>query len=188
MVVGKFEPEQAKDTTLKKAIAIGLDEALTALEESFHDLTDEQFWGFALEGRHNIITIVEHCLDAMDLYACEVQVGRQVLEHEKRFDIWNFSPEQVRDRMKDLPPASRALDRLRTLRRAVMGNLESASEQELLEPRVRDNWFWEESKKTSADAYMRTIMHTMAHVRQIWLMRGAMGLTDKDGWPEQHWA
>ena len=29
--------------------------------------------------------------------------------------------------------------------------------------------------------------HTMAHVRQIWLMRGAMGLTDKDGWPVQHW-
>ena len=27
----------------------------------------------------------------------------------------------------------------------------------------------------------------MAHIRQIWFLRGAMGLTGKDGWPRQHY-
>jgi hypothetical protein len=42
--------------------------------------------------------------------------------------------------------------------------------------------------RVSADAYMRTITHTNCHVRQIWMLRGVMGLTDKHGWPVQHWA
>ncbi len=36
--------------------------------------------------------------------------------------------------------------------------------------------------------YMWTIFHTMAHSRQIWLLRGALGLTDGRSWPQQHWA
>ena len=43
MVIGRLQPGQAKNTDLKGAIAIGLDEALTALEESFFDLTDERY-------------------------------------------------------------------------------------------------------------------------------------------------
>lgn len=39
-----------------------------------------------------------------------------------------------------------------------------------------------------ANAYIRTIMHTMAHVRQIRMLRGVMGLTGEQGWPLQHWA
>jgi hypothetical protein len=31
-------------------------------------------------------------------------------------------------------------------------------------------------------------MNTAAHVRQIWLLRGALGLTDGKAWPQQHWA
>jgi len=42
--------------------------------------------------------------------------------------------------------------------------------------------------KAASDPYMRTIFHTMAHVRQIWLLRGALGLTDGKPWPQQHWA
>ena len=43
MGIGRFEPREAKQTDLKQALAIGLDEAFTAPEESFRGLTDEQF-------------------------------------------------------------------------------------------------------------------------------------------------
>ena len=188
MVIGKHDPKEAKDTTFKDAIAIGLDECFTALDEAFGDLTDEQFWGFPLAGRHNIVTLVEHCLDCLDLYGCEVQVGKRALSHETRFDIWNFSPEQVRDRMTDLPTAAAVRARLAALQQAVTANLDAASQEDLSGPRVRDAWWWEEFQKTSADAYMRAVMHTTTHVRQIGLLRGLTGLTDKAAWPEQHWA
>ncbi len=42
-------------------------------------------------------------------------------------------------------------------------------------------------KKRKADFYIRTIHHTMAHIRQIWLLRGALGLVDGKSWPRQHW-
>ncbi|HUS92510.1 MAG TPA: DUF664 domain-containing protein [Phycisphaerae bacterium] len=188
MVIGRLEPGQARNTTFKKAIEIGLDEALTALEESFHDLSDEQVWGYPLPGRHNIGTIVMHLQRNLDEYTCRTQAGRYCLEHEDRFDVWGSTPEELRDKMHDLPTVEQVLQRHRTLREAAMANLAAASEDDLLGPRVTDTFWWQEQKRTSADAYLRTIMHTMAHVRQIWLMRGAMGLTDQHGWPEQHWA
>ena len=188
MVIGKLDPGQARHTTLKKAVEIGLDEAFTALEESFHDLSDEQVWSFPLPGRHNICTIVMHLQANLDEYTCRTQTGRHRLEHEERFDVWQFGPEELRAKMHDLPTVEQMLRRHRTLREAAMAGLAAASEEDLLGPRVTDTYWWQQQKRTSADAYMRTVFHTMAHVRQIWLMRGAMGLTDKDGWPEQHWA
>ena len=187
MPIGRHEPGQAKGTDLKGAIAILVDEAATALEESFHDLTDEQFWGFPLEGRHNIVTMVEHCIDSLDLYGCEVQAGEPVLQHEERFDIWRYSPQDVREKMTDLPGVPQTLGRLRTVAATAKKILAEQTSESLLAGRP-GSWWTDEFGKTAADAYMRMTMHFMAHVRQIWLMRGLMGLTDKDGWPEQHWA
>ena len=44
------------------------------------------------------------------------------------------------------------------------------------------------NRHQASDAAMRTIWHTMAHVRQIWLLRGALDITDGEWWPRQHWA
>ncbi|MHC4984730.1 MAG: hypothetical protein ACYTFO_01105 [Planctomycetota bacterium] len=187
MGIGNDYCDQARQTDLKRAIFIGLDEAMTALEESFYDLTDEQVWGFAFEGRHNITAIVMHCQKNLDEYACKFQTGKTVLDHEDRFDLWVHGPAEVRADMTGLPTAAIMRDRLHTLREAAMAGLELAGAEDLLGPRhCRGQWV--EQGKTAADAYMRTIMHTMSHVRQVWLMRGAMGLADTDGWPEQHWA
>ena len=187
MVIGRHEPKQAMKTTFKEAIAIGLDEALTALEESFHDLTDEQAWSKALPGRHNITTIVMHLLMSVDVCACRFQTGRAMMQHEDRFDIWTHSEQELRGKQGDLPTVADMLSKLRGLRQAAVRNLEQATEEDLLGPRSCEQW-WTETGRTSADAFMRVIGHTQAHVRQIWLMRGAMALTDKDGWPQQHWA
>ena len=71
--------------------------------------------------------------------------------------------------------------------KAVLAGLEAATEEDLLGARTDSQWYRDWSR-TSADAYIRATMHTMAHVRQIWMLRGAMGLTDEQGWPLQHWA
>jgi len=63
MAIGRHECKTASNTHLKEAIAAGLDEALTALEECFFDLTDEQAWAFPIPGRNNVAWIVMHWRD-----------------------------------------------------------------------------------------------------------------------------
>jgi len=186
-MIGQEKPNAARNTDLKGAIRIGLDECTTALEEALTGLTDEQAWGFPLPGRHNITTVVMHCLENLSNHGLYLQTGESLLEREERFDMWSHSPEQLRPMQYDLPSVSDMIEKLRELREATIIGLEAAGEEDLLGPRTDSQWYadWE---RTSADAYMRTIMHTMAHVRQIWMLRGVMGLTDEEGWPLQHWA
>ncbi len=188
MVVGKFEPKASKVSGLKASLAIGLDEALTALEECIHDLTDEQVWTRPCPDRHSIGTIVMHVQHNMDAHACQLQTGQLALQHEERFDIWGQPEPDLPERQKDLPSVSQMLERLRRLRQAAMAGLEAATEEDLLGVRAAgETYWWKEHRRTSADAYARVIWHTMGHVRQIWLLRGVIGLTDKDGWPQQHY-
>ncbi|MFP4052744.1 MAG: hypothetical protein ACLFV7_02650, partial [Phycisphaerae bacterium] len=81
------------------AVRVAMDEVLTALEESFHDLSDEQFWGFPLPDRHNIVSLVMHCLMNLNEYGVVAQGGRGVLEYEDRFEIWYHGPKELRPRM-----------------------------------------------------------------------------------------
>jgi len=46
MVIRKHKPKRAEHTDLRGALATGLDEARTALDESIHGLTDEQLCVF----------------------------------------------------------------------------------------------------------------------------------------------
>ncbi len=187
MVIGAHRPKQACNTDLRASITIGLDEALTALEESISGLTDEQFWAFPIEHRYNIVTLVEHSIQCLDLYACEIQGAHLTFEPEERFDIWHFSPEQVRPKMKDLPTVEAERERIAQLRCAVTDVLDGMPDDDLR--KSPQNWWSEDhSGRTRADAYMRCIWHTMGHVRQIWFLRGLLRLSDNQGWPHQHWA
>ena len=188
MAIGNFQPRAARATSLKQSIAIGLDEALTALEESFYDLTDEQAWTCPLAGRHHVATLVMHMLENIDIHACQYQTGELALEHEPRFDIWVERDPDLPARKQDAPSVARMRQRLQTLRAAVIAGLENVSEEDLLGPRrAVDTHWWTEHHRTSADAYARVTWHTMAHVRQIWALRGVMGALDEKGWPQQHY-
>ncbi len=181
------ETRLAVNTTLKGAITIGLDECMTALDESLQNMSDEQVWSYPLPDRHNVTTLVMHCQQNLDMHACFFQGGQWALAHEDRFNVWARPMEEVRAQMTDMPTVAQMRQRLQALRAAIVHVLEQSSEQDLLGPRPGVEWFTR-FNRTAADAYMRTIMHTMAHVRQIWYLRGVMGLSDKDGFPYQHWA
>jgi len=182
------EPRLARNTTLKTAILIGLDEATTALEESLQNLTDEQAWRQnPMPGRHNIGTIVMHSLQNLNDYGIWYQGGQGVLGADERYDMWSHSPDELAP-VQHAPPTVADLTALvRDSREVLFAVLEGTSDEQLLLARPEEPWFAEHGR-TAADAYMRTIMHTMAHVRQIWFLRGVLGFTDREGWPEQHWA
>lgn len=185
-MIGKHQPREAKGLDDKGLIGAMLEEAFTALDESIHALTDEQFWAFPMDNRHNIVSLVEHCLQCLDMYALESQGHELTFESEERFDIWRCTPEQLRPCMKDLPTVEQERERIAAVREAVLGFLQEIPAERLSE--TCPGWFGEETGKNRRDACWRATAHTHAHVRQIWLKRGLMGLTDTTGWPEQHWA
>ena len=186
-MIGREQPKTARNTDLKGAIAIGLDECTTALEEALTGLTDEQAWAYPLPDRHNIVTIAMHCLENLNNHGLYLQTGESLLDPDARFDMWSHPPEELRPLQQDLPSVSAMIDTLRELREAIVRGLEAATEDDLRGPRTDSPWY-RDWNRTSADAYLRTIMHTMAHLRQVWMLRGALGLTASDGWPLQHWA
>ena len=187
MVIGRHGPKLAKNTGLKGAIEIGLDEALTALEESIYDLTDEQVRAFPIPGRNNIAWIVMHVLTNLDENAVFAQThvddhhpGRQAIAHEWRWDLWQCREDERPKPADPFPSTQELLEKLGAVRDSAMEIIDSAEGGELRRP-LRQ---W----KAASDPYMRTIWHAMAHLRQIWLLRGALGLSDGKSWPQQHWA
>ena len=183
VAIGKHECGNASETDLKGALEIGLDEALISLEESFYDLTDEQAASFPIEGRNNIAWIVMHCLDNLDEYGVSISTRKRVYPHEWRWDLWECAPEERPKPGDPFPGVHEMLERLRGIRGAAASAIAAASESFLVEKVGRHP-----RKPLRSDFYMRTIFHTMAHVRQIWLLRGALGLVDGQSWPRQHWA
>lgn len=178
-------PQRATDTDLKAAIRIGLDESMAALEECLGGLSDDQFCAYPLPDRQNIGTLVDHCMQCLDLYGCELQGAALTFEPDKRIDAAHRRPTEIRLAPGDLPTVQQSRQRIGRLRAALTAVLEPLSEEVLRSPRPGCWWFDENPGRTRADAYMRAISHTMSHVRQIWLLRGLMGLTDKTGWPHE---
>jgi hypothetical protein len=183
-MIGRHECKQARNTGLKEALAIGLDEALTALEEAIHDLNDEQIRAFPVPKRNSIAWIVMHSLQNLDQYANVFQSGKRASMHQQRWSLWECKPEERPKPGDTFPSRKELLETLDAVRKAAEQGLAAASDSDLRSARCAEDWW----QRTSADAYMRTICHTMAHVRQIWLLRGALGLTDGKSWPLQHWA
>lgn len=187
MVIGEHKPKEAQNRCWKDCIAILLDEVATSLEESFYDLTGEQVGRYVVPNRHNIRTMVMHCIDNLDDNGVGTQTGRRLMELEDRFDMWSHSADEVRPLQTDTPTVQEMVELLRRVRAALFAGLEAAGEVDLRGPRAAPDW-WRRFGRTSGDAYLRTICHTLAHVRQIWALRGAMGALGEVAWPQQHYA
>ena len=181
MVIGRHECKNAVGTRLREALAITLDDAMTALEEATHDLADDEARAFPVPGHSNIAWIVMHCLDNLDEHAVGAQTGKRLYAPEERWDLWQCKPEDRPKPGDPFPAVAEMLERLGHIRDAAVAAIEKADEKALAQPMGPPG-------KVRADWLMRTICHTNAHVRQIWLLRGALGLADGKGWPQQHWA
>ncbi len=81
MTIGRHECSVARNTDFRQAIAIGLDEALTALEESFYDLDDRQMRAFAIRKHNCIAWIVVHTLQNLDEYTYQAE-SESTLVHD----------------------------------------------------------------------------------------------------------
>jgi hypothetical protein len=183
------EDRCARGMDLKKAVAMGVDEVHVALREAFADLSDDQFHEFALEGHSNIATLVMHVLQQHDDFNGNLQyrLGRKgpvndwhFREFEKHWVLWGLSAEELAKPGDDFPTVAEALKYQKALHEALMTNLQAMSEADLIAEGPGGRW------PRLCDIFFRAIWHAGAHMRQVWFLRGVMGV--KTGWPVQHFA
>ena len=173
-----------QDTGFKLATIFGLEEMFRALKESFADLSNEELWAFPVEGRLNIATYVMHCLDTAATFGVHCHTDKRI-QMESRWDLYGCSvrgekPPKPGD---SFPTVDEILGKYDEIQTETLRGIEDASEDDLLHPPLRE----QDVDPRRINAYLRIVFHTLVHVRQVWLLRGAMGLADKKGWPKQDW-
>jgi DinB family protein len=124
----------------------------------------------------------------LDRHANAFQTGDWVISDKTKWKVWwdLFWKERNRqpDPTADFPSVKEILERLNAVADVAWKGLLDATPEDLAGNRhAAPEW----SPRTAGDAYFRTIAHTNSHVRQIWLLRGALGLTNDHAWPRQHW-
>ena len=108
--------------------------------------------------------------------------GERCMAYERRWDLWKCAPEDRPQPGDPFPTREAMMALLHQVRKAAQTTLDNLSEEALTARTVTHS-----IKKSRADFYMRAIYHAMSHLRQIWLLRGALGLAEGP-WPEQHWS
>ncbi|MFW5870282.1 MAG: DinB family protein [Candidatus Sumerlaeota bacterium] len=173
-------PLRALNTDLKAWVSIGVDEALTGLEESLQNMDDEQLASFPMPGCNNIAWITMHLLQNFDQYAVLFQRGTSAVDNAK-FWVIN-TPPAASDTA--YPGRREIFETLQPVRTAAVDAVDLATNEALLGKRHAP----EEWPGNALDAYVRAIYHTQSHLRQIWALRGMMRLNCKDTMPHQLWA
>jgi hypothetical protein len=181
------EDRLARNMDLKKSMLMGIDECHIALRESYADLSDEAFRRFPLEHHNNIATIVMHCLQQHDDFNGNLQHKRGLkarhewhfLKHEERFGLWGLPEEKLPKPGDQFPSLAEAIRQHEEIHANIIRNISALSEEDFTSSGVGP---W----PRLCDIFFRAIYHTNSHIRQIWFLRGVMGI--ESAWPTQHYA
>jgi hypothetical protein len=186
--MGRAVAEGAKGVTLHKSMLMGMDECLIALGESLGGLTDEQFQRFALTDHMNIATLAMHCLQQVDQFNAELQQRRGIrgpmrewhfMMPEERFGLWGLPREKLPKAGQAFPPVAEVVRLHQVLHQRVIENMQAMSEEQFVSRGVQPHW------PRLSDLFFRATYHINSHIRQIWFLRGVMGV--QTVWPVQHY-
>jgi uncharacterized damage-inducible protein DinB len=124
---------------------------------------------------NHIAWIVQHCCANVDIWLHRQTTGDFAIEHTDRFISWPVSPPEEGE---TFPNADTLLDRWRRVTEAGILSIASLDDSQLLEPGQAFG------KEAMIQSCLRVINHQNAHLRQIWMMLGSLGLSDAH-WPIQ---
>jgi uncharacterized damage-inducible protein DinB len=129
-----------------------------------------------LPGRRNSIAwIVQHCCANVDIWLHRSTMGEFAIQHTDRFITWPVSPPEEGE---SFPDANTLLDRWARATEAGISAIASLDDSQLLVPGQALG------KEAMVQSCLRVLNHQNAHLRQIWMMLGSLGLSDAH-WPSQ---
>jgi uncharacterized damage-inducible protein DinB len=166
--------------TRKEILIFQLREARNEFLDALADLTQEQLTARPIEGRNPIGWIVCHCLHNFNFFIHQRQTNRSLMTADGeygRFAKYGWDPPTEQNPPPDFTGLSDAVGEVF----GVCIELIEALDEEVLS-NLSPYWHHKNFESTSGNC-VRVINHSNTHLRQIWLLRGALG--DKDHWPVQ---
>lgn len=164
----------------KEILLFLLGEARNEFANSLEDLEPQHLTARPVEDQNPIGWIVCHCMRNAERFLHRVHTGERLLAGDDRllaYDRYAESPPGTENTPPDL---SRAITDLDAIYAAGIETVRSLSEGALDRP--GPHWARPEPE-SAAENCVRVINHSAAHVREVWLLRWAMGL--RDHWPHQ---
>ena len=166
--------------TRKEILVFQLREIRNEFLDALADLTQEQLTATPIEGRNPIGWIACHCLHNFDFFIHQRQTNTSLMTTDGKYGQlakygWSLPNED--NPPPDFAGLSNAVDEVFG---ACIELIEALDEEAL--SKLSPYWHHKNFESTAGNC-VRVINHSNAHLRQIWLLRGAMG--DKDHWPGQ---
>lgn len=166
--------------TRKEILLFQLREIRNEFADALEGLTHEELLAQPMKGRNPIGWIACHCINNFNFFLYQRQINKSVLnanEEYKSFAKYGWSPPTKDNKPPDLTELASAVDRIFS----DCVDLIASLEEEAL-TNLPPHWHHKNFESTAGNC-VRVINHSNAHLRQIWITRGALG--DKDHWPVQ---
>ena len=123
----------------------------------------------------HIAWIAQHCCANTDKWLHRPITGGYAIEHTERFTCWPVSPPEEGEPFPD--PAA-LLDRWMRVTEATINAVASLNDSALALPGQACG------EEPLAQSFLRVINHQNAHLRQVWMIAGYLGLS-QGRWPKQ---
>ncbi len=165
--------------TRKEIILFQLNEIRNEFADALADLTQDQLFKQHIEGRNPIGWIACHCLNNFNFFIHLCQTKTSILSDgiNEKFGKYGHNPPKEDNIPPDFTELPKVVDEVFTTCIKLI---------EVLDEDAFDNpapYWHHRNYETTAGNCVRVINHSNAHLRQIWMLRGAFG--DKGHWPLQ---
>lgn len=175
-------PQEWTEMTRKEILLFQLHECRNEFADALEGLSNDQLVARPIEGRNPIGWIVCHCMKNFDFFLYATQNGRSLLSLDglcAGFARYQHRPPGPENPPPDLSGLAEAADRVFAECIGAVARLdENRFDEEAPHWMHRDD-----NVEHVAENCARVINHSNAHLRQIWMLRGAIG--DAEHWPVQ---
>jgi len=173
--------------TRKEILTFQLWEIRNEFANALADLTQSQLAARPIKGRNPIGWIVCHCLHNFDFFIYRQQIDKSLMTRDGKYGqlaVYGWDPPTEGNPAPDLDGLASAVDEVFG---ACIELIEALDEGAFDSP--APYWHHENEEirerdfESVAGNCVRVINHSNAHLRQIWMLRGALG--DSEHWPYQ---
>jgi len=161
--------------TLKQYILHQLREMQREMATALTGLTQDQLQTCPTGQNLHIAWMAQHCCANVDIWLHRAITGNFAISHSDRFINW---PPPPPGESEPFPDAQTLLDRWMRVSEAAISAIESLDEEDLHKPGQTIN------QEPLVESCLRAINHQNAHLRQIWMILGHLGLSE-ERWPAQ---
>jgi len=166
--------------TRKEILLFQLKEIRNEFADALADLNQEQLANKYIGDHNTIGWIACHCLNTFDFFIHSYLTTKSLMfenEEYMTFCVYASSPPNEDNPAPDFSGLNDAVNHIFS---KCIDLIEALDEDALGKPAP----YWEHEDLEFTDGKcVRVINHSNAHLRQIWMLRGAFG--DKDHWPVQ---